>query len=94
MNYSIIKKSIDWKPKFKFLVYVEIAWYPHCGFKPDEKMISRIGMALDREGVRKLIADDKKAMGDTFGGLIDAVGTKGRSYFAFEVTGEFKPVTI
>jgi hypothetical protein len=81
--YTIIKKASDFIPA-NYAVFVEVAYYKNCGFKPDEKCIGRLGAAKDMEGVAKLIANDRQAMGDTFGGLIDAVSTKGRKYLVFK----------
>lgn len=74
----------------RFAVYVEVAAYPNCGFRPTEKYLARLGPADTKAGVEKLIADDKKAMGETYGGLIEPTRTKGRTYLVFEAT--FKAV--
>jgi hypothetical protein len=71
------------KPK-PYVVYVEISPYPNCGFT--DAFTSRIGPAGDLAEVRKLIADDKRAMGDTMGGLIEPVSVRGRKYRVFKAT--------
>lgn len=65
-----------------YAVYVEVAPYPNCGFTGT--YTSRIGPAKDLDEARRKIADDRKAMGDTMGGLIDPVSTKGRTYRVFK----------
>lgn len=50
--------------------------------------IARLGAARDADGIRKLIENDKAAMGNTFGGLIAPVSIKGRTYGAFRATWE------
>ena len=68
-----------------FVVYVEIAPYPNCGFAGT--FTSRVGPAKTLEEAHRKIADDRKAMGDTMGGLIDPVSTKGRTYRIFKSLG-------
>lgn len=68
-----------------FLVVVTIAEYPNCGFQGTFTI--RVGAAKTIEGAQQLIADDRKAMGDTYGGLIPAVSTKGRTYRVFQSKG-------
>jgi len=84
--YAIMKKDKEFNPS-SIIVYVEIAYYKNCGFNMDEKMISRLGTAKDEAGVKKLIAQDCKTMGNTYGGLIEATSNKGRSYLAFRCGG-------
>lgn len=49
-----------------------------------KRLTARIGVANDAAKIPKIIADDKKAMGDTFGGLMAPVSIKGRTYRAFK----------
>jgi hypothetical protein len=70
-----------------YSVFVEVAYYKNCGFKPTEKMIGRVGGAHTREAAEKLIANDKKAMGETYGGLIEPVRLKGRTYLIHKCGG-------
>ena len=81
--YSILKKTDTFNPAL-YAVFVEIAYYKNCGFKPHEKMIGRLGAAKDMDGVNKRIADDRKAMGETYGGLIEPTRLKGRTYLVFK----------
>lgn len=75
----------DFNPK-PYVVYVRIAEYPNCGFKGE--FISRVGPADSVEDAKKKIAEDRRAMGDTMGGLIEAVSTKGRTYEVWKATWE------
>jgi len=84
--YSILKKEEVFTPAI-YSVFVEVAHYPNCGFKPTEKMIGRLGAAKSIEGANKLIVDDRKAMGETYGGLIEPTRTKGRTYHIFKSAG-------
>lgn len=81
----VMAKDTQFMPG-RYTVYVEIAAYPNCGFKTTEKYISRLGPAASMAGVEKLIADDRKAMGETYGGLIEPTRLKGRTYKIFEST--------
>jgi hypothetical protein len=62
-------------------VYVTIPPYPNCGFT--EEFTSRVGTCGTEAEIAPMIAKDLRAMGDTFGGLIEPVSTKGRRYRAF-----------
>ncbi len=68
-----------------YAVYVEVAQYPDCGFTGT--YTSRLGPAKSLEDAQRKIADDRKAMGDTMGGLIEPVNTKGRTYRIFKSAG-------
>lgn len=69
-----------------YAVYVEVSPYPGCGFT--EPFTARIGPAKDKADAIKKIAEDRRAMGDTFGGLIDPVSTRGRKYRVFKAAWE------
>lgn len=84
--YSIIAVGDTFVPA-NYAVFVEVAYHKNCGFKPTEKMIGRLGAAKDMAGVEKLIASDKKAMGETYGGLIEPTRTKGRTYIVCKCDG-------
>lgn len=45
---------------------------------------AKVGWCNDPSEIKALIAEDIKAMGDTLGGLLPAVSTKGRKYRAFK----------
>jgi hypothetical protein len=77
--YSIISKDVEFTPA-RYMVFVEIAYHANCGFKPTEKMIGRVGSAKTMEGARKHIEADKKAMGETYGGMIEPIKLKHRTY--------------
>lgn len=70
----------------EYAVYVEIAPYPNCGFTG--LYTSRVGPAKDKADALRKIANDRKAMGDTMGGLIEPVSTKGRKYRIFKAVWE------
>jgi hypothetical protein len=53
---------------------------------------ARIATADNESDIPRLIAEDKRAMGDTFGGLIEAASTKGRSYRAFRAVWTEIPI--
>lgn len=44
----------------------------------------RVGFCHSTEEAKRLIAADKAAMGNTFGGLVDPVSTNDRTYRAFK----------
>jgi len=48
-----------------------------------KKFSARVASCDTVDQARALIADDRRAMGDTFGGLIDAPGSAGREYHIF-----------
>lgn len=62
----------------------------YCTVAPTERnrleapYTHRVGPAFTLEGAKKVIADDKEAMRNTLGGLIDAPGAGGRTYRVFE----------
>jgi hypothetical protein len=64
-------------------IYVFVTMTPNKRNGLSKTHTSRIGTCHNPEEIAGLIAEDRKAMGDTFGGLIDAPGTSGRSYRAF-----------
>jgi hypothetical protein len=65
-----------------YVVYVTVAPTKRNGItKPHT---ARVGAAGSIKEAQELIADDKKAMGETFGGLIEAPGTTGRAYSIFK----------
>lgn len=68
-----------------YAVYVEVSPYPNCGFTGT--FTSRISAARTLEEARAKIADDRKAMGESLGGLIEPVGTKNRTYRIFKSLG-------
>lgn len=72
-------KSLTLPPPY--YVFVEISPTKKNGLR--ELYVGRIGTAHDAAGIRKVIADDRRAMGQTFGGLIDPVSLEGRHYRAF-----------
>lgn len=84
--YTIIGVGSAFVPAV-YAVFVEVAHYPNCGFKPTEKMIGRVGAAHTLEDAEKLIAKDKRAMGETYGGLIEPVRLKGRTYHIHKCGG-------
>ena len=75
----------DFKGPGEWVVFVEI--YPTARNGVDTPFISRVGNYRTEEGARQGIANDLKAMTNTFGGLIDAPGTSGRTYRIFRSTG-------
>lgn len=77
----------DFKAPGKYVVYVEVN-KPLGGTKP---FIGRLGPADNLTTVGKLIQEDKRAMSDTLGGLIDAPGSRHRTYRVFEAV--WKEVT-
>jgi len=84
--YAIMAKASTFVPAI-YSVYVEVSHYPNCGFKPTEKMVGRLGAAKNIEDARKLIANDKRAMGETYGGLIAPTRLTGRTYHIFKSVG-------
>jgi hypothetical protein len=48
-----------------------------------ETITGRVGTCQHEKDIPALIADDRKAMGESFGGLIEPVSMEGRSYRAF-----------
>jgi hypothetical protein len=64
-----------------FFVYVTIQPYPNCGFTGE--YTARIGACNNETEIMPMIKKDLQAMGDTLGGLIEPVSTKGRRYRAF-----------
>lgn len=88
--YAIVAKESTYVLP-EYFVLVSICYYPNCGFKPTEKMIGMVGRARSLEQAHKLIADDKKAMGETYGGLIEPVRLKQRTYSIQRSTG-WEPV--
>lgn len=83
--YSIMDAGEIFVPA-DYAVFVEIVWYKNCGFEKHQKMIARLGGAKTMAGVTKMIAADKKAMGETYGGLIEPTRLKGRTYRVFKTT--------
>lgn len=65
-----------------YAVYVTITPTKANGIK--ETMFARVGMAKDVADAKSIIARDKKEMGETYGGMIEAPGVKGRSYQIFK----------
>jgi hypothetical protein len=63
-------------------VYVTIKPTKTNGLK--EPYTGRVGLCNDMVEAKRLIASDKAAMGNTFGGLVDAVTTTDRTYRAFK----------
>ena len=62
-------------------VFVTVTPTPKNGLS--KPFTSRVGTCHKPGDIAGLIAKDRRAMNDTFGGLIDAPGTSGRSYRAF-----------
>lgn len=62
-------------------VFVTVPADPKRGIS--EAFTGRVGTCATEAEIAGLIAKDKRAMADTFGGLIDGVSTKGRVYRAF-----------
>lgn len=50
-----------------------------------------VGFCRERSQIETRIAEDLKAMGETYGGLIEAAGTKGRTYRVYEATWQEVP---
>lgn len=50
-------------------------------------MLTTIGGAHSLEEAQQLITDDRAALGETCGGLIEGLGTSGRDYRIFRATG-------
>ena len=71
----------DFKQPPAIWVYVTLA--PDAKKGISKPYTGRVGTCSDEAGVAKIIADDRRAMGETFGGLIAPVSTKGRTYRAF-----------
>lgn len=81
--FEIVEMNMNFKPK-PYVVYVRVAPYPNCGFK--DEFVGRVGPAENLKEARSMILEDRRAMGDTYGGLIDAPGTKGRTYEVWEAS--------
>lgn len=81
---GIMKKDEAFIPP-PFHVYVEVMHYKNCGFRSDEKYVSRVGGAMTEPKAREIIADSIKMMGDTCGGLIDTVDATKRRYSIWKV---------
>lgn len=70
----------DWTPgSYRVFCYVE----PTKKNRLDTPMLQNPGNAFTIEKARELIAEDKAAMSNTFGGLIDASPVEGRHYRIF-----------
>lgn len=69
-----------------YVVYVTVVPTAKNGLR--EPYTFRVGPAQDLAGVSKVIADDKHAMRNTLGGLIEAGDISGRSYRAFKAVWE------
>lgn len=69
-----------------------------CDVQPNKrnglsKPISHIvGFARTEDGIRAKIADDMKAMRETYGGLFEAPGTAGRTYRVYRA--DWQKMTI
>ena len=81
--------SKDWKPP-TFTVYCTVA--PTKRNSLDKPHTHRVGTTHDAKLIPGMIAEDRRAMCDTFGGLIDAPGASGRTYKAFKA--EWTEVSI
>jgi len=68
------------KPRSIYVV-VDIPANKTNGIKP---FTARVGWCNEPSEIQALINNDIKEMGDTLGGLIPAVSTKGRKYRAFQ----------
>ena len=79
----------DFKAPPPYQVYVTFTgnagWTDKDPLKP-VRLTSRIGAAHDLNKVQEIIKQDRKAMGETYGGLIEATSTKGRVYRVFKAT--------
>lgn len=84
-NWSITMHLNKMTKPAEYVVYVEVSPYPNCGFTGT--FTSRVGPAKDLADAKKKIADDRLAMGKTFGGLIEPVTTKNRKYRVFRSLG-------
>lgn len=72
----------NWAGPPRYHVYVTIAPNPKRGTK--DYYTGRVASTNDLSKVAGIIADDLREMGNTLGGLIDAVPTGGRVYRVFE----------
>jgi hypothetical protein len=52
--------------------------------EPKQPYTARVATTNDPKKIPTLIADDLRAMGNTFGGLFDPTSTKGRRYRVFK----------
>jgi hypothetical protein len=75
----------------RYYVVVTVNPYPGCGF--DKPFTGKVGWANTEMEVKAIIAKDRKAMGETLGGLIAPVQTKNRVYRAFRSMG-WEEVTL
>jgi hypothetical protein len=66
----------------KYHVFVTVAPTKKNGMS--KPFTGRVGSADTIEEARKLIDEDRRAMNNTYGGLIDAPGSRGREYQVFE----------
>ena len=69
------------KPRSIYVV-VDIPATKANGLK--KPFTARVGWCNEHSEIQALISNDTKEMGDTLGGLIPAVSTKGRKYRAFQ----------
>jgi hypothetical protein len=69
-----------------YMVYVTIT--PTRANGLTKTITSRVGPANSIDDANRLIADDKKEMGETYGGMIEAPGVKGRTYQIFRANWE------
>lgn len=78
----------------KFKTPAEFALYAVFQHK-GEPHVTRVAMTMDLREVPKLIEEDRKSMGETFGGLIAPTSTNGRSYRLFRASWiELDPATL
>ncbi len=81
----MIKASKFKKPP-AYHVYVTV--HPNARNGVMEAFVARIGTTNDPAKIPVIIADDKRVMQDTFGGLIAPTSTNGRTYHTFKATWE------
>ena len=80
MTIRTLEDFQNWTPP-SLVVYCWIAPTKKNGLvKP---LLSRVGAAHDRAGAEKLIADDKAAMSNTYGGLFAPSDISHRHYRVF-----------
>jgi hypothetical protein len=76
--------SKDWKRPPLYSVYVTATPIKKNGRREAyEAYTTRLGGTDNETEIKRIIADNEKAMGNSFGGLIDTTPTHRRTYRAF-----------
>lgn len=67
-------------------IHLYVVVRPNATNGVSKEFTARIGTCKTETEISSLIVADLEAMNDTFGGMMETVSTKGRSYRAFKAT--------